>query len=110
MIGMVIASAVTMVAMQASINAPRSTFAACLTEAKNKALADKVAAADYGAFVKQACAAKSSSLHSALVAFDVKNGIARTRAIADADMQIDDYFTSAAEHYESRVKVAAATE
>ena len=102
MIGMAIASAITMIAMQASINAPRSAFSACLKEVLPKAQAEKVAPAAFGAYAKSACAGKSESLRSALVSFDVKNGIGRSRALADAEVQIDEYYTMSAEQYQYR--------
>ena len=112
MISLLVASAIGLTAMQAGIDVPRKNLGTCLSSALDAAMAQKVAVADYGAFVVKTCEAQANSLKSGLVGFDVKNGIKRTQAAADAQVQIDEYFAMAAERYESRaptVKAVAPT-
>ena len=112
MISLLVASAIGLTAMQAGIDVPRKNLGTCLSSALDAAMAQKIAVADYGAFVLTTCGAQANSLKSGLVGFDVKNGIKRTQAAADAQVQIDEYFAMAAERYEARapkVKAAAPT-
>ena len=111
MISFLIGGAIGLTALQAGIDAPRKNFVACLRTAYDTALTQKVAVPDYGAYILKACDSQSSSLKSALVGFDVKNGIRRTQASADAQAQVDDYIAMSTEKFELRVgkpKVAAA--
>ena len=71
-----------------------------MKDAGTKAESQNVAADGYEAFLTSACAAQAASLKSALVAFDVKNGIRKATAEADAQAQIDDYHATAKEKYE----------
>jgi hypothetical protein len=112
MISLLVAGAVGLTAMQAGIDGPRKTYVACLKSAFDTALSEHVAAPDYGAYIAKACSAQADSLRSGLVGFDVKNGIKRSQASADAQAQIDDYVALASEKYEakwaaSKPKVAA---
>lgn len=97
------ATGVALAAMQAGIDIPRKNFGACLSSALDAAMAQKIAVSDYSAFVLTTCQAQADSLKTGLVGFDVKNGIKRSQAAADAQAQIDDYLAMAAERYESRV-------
>ena len=111
MISFLIGGAIGLTALQAGIDTPRKNFVACLRAAYDTALSQKVAVPDYGAFILQACDSQSNSLKSALIGFDVKNGIRRTQASADAQAQVDDYIAMSTEKFELRVgkpKVAAA--
>lgn len=103
MISLMVASAIGLTALQAGIDGPRKTFVACLRSAYDTALTQNVAVPDYGAFVLRTCAAQADSLKSGLVGFDVKNGIKRGQATADAQAQVDDYIALASEKYESKV-------
>lgn len=102
MISLLVAGAVGLTALQAGIDVPRKNFSTCLSAASSDALAKKVAAADYGAFIAAACSAQADSLRNGLIAFDVKNGIKRAQAAADAQVQIDDYLAMSSENYEAR--------
>ena len=106
MISILMGSAIALTALQAGIDIPRKNFGACLTSALDTAMAQKIAVADYGAFVLRTCEVQATSLKTGLVGFDVKNGIKRTQATADAQAQIDDYLAMAAERYESRAPKA----
>ena len=102
MISLLVAGAVGLTALQAGIDVPRKNFGACLSSALDAAMAQKIAVPDYGAFVLKTCQAQADSLKTGLTGFDVKNGIKRAQATADAQAQIDDYLAMAAERYESR--------
>ncbi|MEO7410479.1 MAG: hypothetical protein ABIU10_04060 [Sphingomicrobium sp.] len=102
MISLLVAGAVGLTALQAGIDIPRKNFATCLKTALSDAMANKVAVPDYGAFVVAACSAQADTLRNGLIAFDVKNGIKRAQAAADAKVQIDDYLAVSGENYEAR--------
>ena len=106
MIGMVVGSAVFLIATQAAVNVPRAAFSDCLKQADAKARAEKVGAEAYADYIKGACSAETTKFKNALISFDVKNGIARKQAASDADLQIDDYIDSSANLYR-RVMAAA---
>lgn len=93
--------------LQASIVAPRVSFTECLKQASLQAMAKQVAASQYSAFAAQQCSAEGASFKSALVAFDVKNGVKRGQAASDAQLQLDDYIAMSAEKYESKAPKAA---
>ena len=109
MISLVMGSAVYLAMMQAGIDAPRAAFSTCLKEAAVKAKADKLPATGFGDFVKATCGTKAESLKSALIKFDVKYGIKRAQAAADAEVQIDDYFKSSSSTYNVQNKSAVAS-
>lgn len=88
--------------LQASIAAPRTKFADCLQRAGSQAASQQVAPDQYRAFASQQCAAAGDGYKAALVNFDVKNGIKRPRAAADAQALIDDEIAMSAEKYEMR--------
>ena len=106
MISLMVASAIGLIAMQSGIDGPRKNFGACLSSALDAGMAQKVAVPDYGAFVLRTCQPHADSLKNGLIVFDVKNGIKRGQAAADAQAQIDDYLAMAAERYESRAPKA----
>lgn len=106
MISLMVASAIGLTALQAGIDIPRKNLGTCLSSALDAAMAQKIAVPDYGAFVLRTCTAQAESLKTGLVGFDVKNGIKRTQAAADAQAQIDEYFAMAAERYEARAPKA----
>ncbi len=106
MISLLVASAVGLTALQAGIDIPRKNYVACLKGALDSAVSQNVPAADYGAYIAKTCAAQADSLRSGLIGFDVKNGIKRTQAAADAQAQIDDYVAMSTEKYEARLAVS----
>jgi hypothetical protein len=109
MISLAIGSAVYLVALQAGIDAPRAAFGTCLKQAAEKAKTDKMTPDAFTEFVKTSCAAQADSLKNALVKFDVKYGIKRAQATADAEVQIDDYLKSSASTYSAHNKPAVAS-
>ena len=91
MIAFVGASAIYLIALQASIAAPTQTFRTCLKDASGKATSQKIAADAYEAFIRNACTTQLGALRSAVISFRMKNGMARKAAADDADMTVDDY-------------------
>lgn len=99
MIIMTMATAMSLAGLQASITAPRIAFSKCIEQAQAKARTDKVATDAYAEYLRTACGAQGEKLKAALIAFDVKNGIKRGQAAADASRDVTDGFTSSAESY-----------
>ena len=102
-------SVIGLTAMQSGIDMPRKNFVACLHQASETALSQHMASADFSAFLAKTCDGQANSLMSGLVGFDVKNGVRRTQASADAKAQIDDYLSTSAENYTARAGPAKAT-
>ena len=99
MIALLIASAINLTALQASIAAPTDAFRGCLREASTKAKSEKVAGDGIENYLKSACTAQMGSLKDALIAFRMKNGMTRKAAASDADMTVDDYIATPADNY-----------
>ena len=100
MIALVGASVVSLLALQAAINAPTDAFRGCLRESSTKATNEKVAPDAIDAYLRAACGAQLSTLKSAVVAFRVKNGMSRKSAAEDASMTVDDYLATSVEKYQ----------
>jgi len=92
-------TAITLAVLQASINAPTDAFRSCLREASAKATSDKVSGDNIEAYLRNACTGQMSSLKSALVAFRLKNGMAKKAAGDDAEMTVDDYVATPVDNY-----------
>lgn len=99
MIAFLGASVIGLAALQASISAPTDAFRSCLREASSKATGEKVAGDAIEAYLRNACGAQMGSLKSAVVAFRIKNGMAKKTAIEDADMTVEDYLASPVDKY-----------
>jgi hypothetical protein len=99
MIALLGASAITLTALQASINAPTDAFRGCLREAAAKATSEKVGGDAIEAYLRNACSVQMGSLKSAVVAFRVKNGMSKKAAAGDADMTVDDYVATPVDNY-----------
>ena len=106
MISVMVASAVYLVALQASVNAPRNAFADCLKQATQKAQSEKVAADAFEAYAKGQCAGQVESFKKAVVSFDVKNGISRKEAAENADLQVEDYMIGSVDSYRMKTRGA----
>lgn len=100
MIALLGASAVFLAATQAAINAPTESFRACLKQASTKASNEKVGADAVEAYLRNACSTQLGSLKSAVVAFRMKNGMAKKTASDDADMTVDDYIATSVDKYQ----------
>jgi len=99
MITILIASAINVAALQASIAAPTDAFRGCLREAATKAKNEKISGAAIEDYLKNACTVQMGSLKDALVAFRIKNGMTKKAALGDAEMTVDDYVATPADNY-----------
>ena len=99
MIALVMASAINLAALQASISAPTDAFRGCLREAATKAEKEKVAGDAIEEYLRTACTVQMGSLKSARVAFRMKTGMSRKAASGDADMTVEDYVATPADNY-----------
>src|SRR2546421_1050361 len=99
MIALLIASAISLTAVQASISATTTAFRGCLREAATKAKSEKVTGDAIEAYLRTACTAQMGALKDALVAFRLKNGMTRKAASSDAQMTVDDYVATPADNY-----------
>lgn len=103
MIALVGATVIYLIAGQAAIAAPRTAFTTCLKQAGTKATGEKVAGDAYEGYVRNLCSAQLEALRSAVVGFNLKNGMARRVAAEDANMMIDDFLASSIDHYKFMV-------
>ena len=99
MIALIGASAIFFTALQASINAPTEAFRGCLKSAATKATEAKVAGDGIEDYFKTECSVQMESLKSAVVAFRVKNGMAKKAAVEDANLTVEDYMAAPADRY-----------
>lgn len=99
MIALLGASALTLAALQASIEAPTTAFRGCLHDAAAKATSEKVSADTIDTYLRNACTVQMGGLKDALVAFRIKNGMTKKAAADDAEMTIDDYVSTPADNY-----------
>ena len=99
MIAFVVALAINLAGLQASIAAPTDAFRACLREAAGKAKNEKVSGDAIEAYLRNACTGQMSSLKGALIAFRMKNGMSHKAAADDAEMTVDDYVATPADNY-----------
>src|SRR5215212_10284386 len=104
MIALMIASAINLTALQASISAPTTAFRGCLREAASKAKSEKVAADAIEDYLRNACTVQMGSLKQALIAFRMKNGMSRKDASGDANMTVEDYVATPADNYKFMAK------
>jgi hypothetical protein len=109
MIGLSAATAITLLALQAGINAPTDAFRGCLREATAKATQEKVGADAVEGYLRNACTVQMDSLKAALVAFRVKNGMSKKNAAEDAAMTVDDYVATPVDNYKFLATSQAAT-
>lgn len=103
MIALVLASALNLAALQASISAPTDAFRGCLREASAKAEKDKVGGDAIEEYLRNACTVQMGTLKGALVAFRMKNGMGKKAAADDADMTVEDYVASPVDKYKFMV-------
>ncbi len=108
MILLVGATTITLTALQAVINVPRDAFRECMRASADKARSENVGADAFEAYMRSSCGVQIGSLRSALQAFNLKNGMAKKAAAADADLTIEDYVSSPVEHYRFMVGGAEA--
>jgi hypothetical protein len=100
MLGLIGASAITLLAMQAAINAPTEAFRGCLKANSEKATKEKVASDGIDAYLRGACGVEMGTLKDAVVAFRMKNGMGKKAAAEDASMTVDDYVATTVDKYQ----------
>jgi hypothetical protein len=100
MIVLIVASAISLAALQESIAAPTQSFRGCLRDAAAKATSEKVSGDAIEAYLRNACSGEMNTLKSAIIAFRLKNGMAKKAAASDADMTVDDYVATPVENYQ----------
>ncbi|MEO6359931.1 MAG: hypothetical protein ABIO43_05070 [Sphingomicrobium sp.] len=110
MIILTMASAMYLAGLQAAITGPRIAFTNCLKKAEASAKTEKIAPDAYADYLRAACGTQGDRLKAALVAFDVKNGVSRTRASNDASTDVTDGFTSSAQTYKYSASAASKAE
>ena len=97
---MATASVMYLVAAQnAAISSSRTAYADCVRDAAISVKKENVPLDQLTPRLRQACEAQRAALKTALVAFDVKNGVGRKQAGEDADLQLDDYYVAQEERY-----------
>ena len=94
-----VAPAIMLSGLQASISAPTSAFRGCLHDAAAKATSEKVSADTIETYLRGACTVQMGTLKEALITFRMKNGMSRKAAGEDAEMTIDDYVSTPADNY-----------
>jgi len=100
MIQMLIGSAILAALWQnAAADGARSQLRSCIKQAAADAKGQKLSADALPAFIHQKCATQEAGFKSAMWAFDSKNKVSRRQSEEDADLQIEDIVTVAAEHY-----------
>ena len=99
MIALLVASAINLTALQASIAAPTTAFRGCLRDAAAKAKGEKVGGDAIEAYLRSACTGQMGTLKQALIDFRLKNGMTRKAAASDADMTVDDYVATPVDNY-----------
>lgn len=99
MMVLIAASSLFTVALQASIAGPTDAFRACLKQAAATATSEKVAPDGIEDYFKAQCSGQMEALKSAVIAFRVKNGMARKTATADAEMTVEDYLAAPVDRY-----------
>ena len=107
MIGILIASAINLAGLQASISVPTDAFRGCLREAAAKAKNEKVTGDGIEAYLRNACTTQMGTLKEALIAFRLKNGMARKSAASDAEMTVDDYAATPVDNYKYMAEMEA---
>jgi len=98
---MITAVLVAALVQSAAINNQRDAFLTCLENTARSAKAQKMAADAIEPHLRQTCAATEASFKAALVAFDIKNKVARKQATADAQLQVDDFVSGSAAQYKA---------
>jgi hypothetical protein len=86
--------------LQATINAPTTAFRGCLKQAGEKAKTEKVGSDAIEAYIRNACTVQGDALKTAVIAFRMKNGMAKKAAADDAAMTVDDYVGTIVDNYQ----------
>ncbi len=96
---MITAVLIAVFMQSAAINNQRDSYMSCLDAATESAKTQKMPAEGLEAHLRQTCAAAEAKLQASLIAFDVKNKVARKQAVADAKLQTDDFVSNSIAQY-----------
>jgi hypothetical protein len=100
MFELAIASAIFAAAFQtAAADGARTALRTCIKQATVEAKGQKVTNDAFTGFVRQKCSAQETSFKSAVWAFDSKNKVSKKQSESDAEFQIEDFLSMAADHY-----------
>ena len=77
----------------------RHDFAECLKQADTRAQTQKIAAEGFVDFVRTTCSTAAAPFEAALTTANIKNGMTKKAAAADAASQINDYYSERLENY-----------
>jgi hypothetical protein len=77
----------------------RHDFADCLKQADAKAQNQKIAPDAFVDFARTTCSTAADPFEASLTTVNVKNGMSKKAAAADAAGQIKDYYTERLENY-----------
>jgi hypothetical protein len=100
MFKLMLASAILAAAFQsAAADGARTALRTCIKQAAEAAKGQKLTAEGFAAFAHQHCTAQETSFVSSVWAFDSKNKVPKKQSESDAKVQIEDFVTSASEHY-----------
>jgi hypothetical protein len=103
-VGVIVTTVIIAAALQATVAAgPRREYVACLKTAVSQASGQKIAPDGFAAFAQQSCSAIEQNFKAELVKFLTKNGMSKSSAAEDANLQIEDYVYSAEERYRDQV-------
>ena len=102
MISMMFVAAAMMV--QAGTAEQRSAYVSCLRDAVVSAKGANVAIDGFKDYARKTCATVEGGFKSKLVSFNVKNGMSKKSAAADAEVQLEDYVYTAEERYRFSVE------
>ena len=105
MIVLVAASVMWAAAFQsAAADGARSTLRSCIKEAAAEAKAQKMTGDAFSTFAMQKCTSQATSFKSAVWAFDSKNKVAKRQSESDANLQIEDFVSTAASRYQAEMQ------
>lgn len=82
----------------------RSAYVSCLRDAVVSAKGASIGIDAFKDYARKTCATAEGGFKSKLVSFNVKNGMSRKSAAADAEVQLDDYVYTAEERYRYSVE------
>ncbi len=104
MLILTIASVISLAAVQnTAASSARKSFGDCVRTAAADAKKKDVSLEGLVAHLRQTCETDGGKLKSALVSFDVKNGVKRGQASEDANLQLEDYYAAQEERYRYEV-------
>jgi len=82
----------------------RHDFADCLKQADTKAQNQKITPEAFVDFARTTCSTAADPFEASLTTANVKNGMSKKAAAADAATQIKDYYTERLENYKIEIQ------